>query len=352
MIAITVYIQAQIVAGGLVANIVFGLPARQGMVLFTIVLLIYTIAGGMIAVVYTDFLQLVIMVLGTVAAVPIALRHVGGLPDLLHYVAAARPAVFEWGALPGSLLFTMGLAFFLGSVSTPEKLVRLYAMRDMRTIRRAILFTIVLVVGLNLMVMLLGLVSITLFPLLPTGDLAMPIIARAVLPDFIGTLMLAAITSAMMSTVDSLLIVAGSALSEDIYGSLIDPRASHRRRLRLARAGILVTGTAPLLLVLSGVGAGQLVQLIVLLFTALMAASFFSPVLLGVLWRRGTREGAIAAMIGGIAATVLWKVFGSTAIDPVLPGFLTSASLMIGVSLLTPPPPAYATAPYFADSIR
>jgi SSS family transporter len=347
MIAITVYIQAQIVAGGLVANIVFGLPVREGMVLFTVILLIYTIAGGMIAVVYTDFLQLAIMALGTLVAVPVALRHVGGLSDLLHYAVAAKPPVFEWGALPASLLFTMGLSFFLGSVATPEKLVRLYAMRDMRTIRRAILLTIVFVVGLNLMVMLLGLVSIALFPLLPTGDLSMPLVARAVLPNFIGTLMLAAITSAMMSTVDSLLIVAGSALSEDIYASLIDPGASHRRRLRLARTGILVTGTVPLALVLSGVGEGELVQLIVLLFTALMAASFFSPVLLGVLWRRGTREGAIAAMLGGVTACVLWRLFGSAAIDPVLPGFLTSAALMVGVSLLTPPPPPDATAPYF-----
>jgi SSS family transporter len=347
MVAITVYIQAQIVAGGLVANIVFGLPAREGMILFTIILLVYTIAGGMIAVVYTDFLQLAIMALGTLAAVPLALRHVGGLSDLLGYVEAAKPAVFAWGALPASLLFTMGLSFFLGSVSAPEKLVRLYAMRDMRTIRRAILLTMVAVVALNLMVMVLGLVAITLFPLLPTGDLAMPVVARAVLPDFIGTLMLAAITSAMMSTVDSLLIVAGSALSEDIYGTLIDPAASHRRRLHLARVGILVVGTVPLLLVLSGVGQGELVQLIVLLFTALMAASFFAPVLLGVLWRRATREGAIAAMLGGVTVTILWRLFGHAAIDPVLPGFLTSVALMVGVSLATPPPPAAATAPYF-----
>jgi Na+/proline symporter len=284
-----------------------------------------------------------------VVAVPIALRHVGGLPELLHYVTIAKPAVFEFGALPGTLLFTMGMAFFLGSVSTPEKLVRLYAMKDMPTIRRAILLTIVLVVGLNLMVMLLGLIAITLFPLLPTGDLAMPVVARAILPDFIGTLMLAAITSAMMSTVDSLLIVAGSALSEDIYGSLIDPGASHRRRLVMARSGILVVGTVPLILVLTGVAQGDLIQFIVLLFTALMAASFFSPVLLGVYWRRATREGAIAAMLGGVTVTMLWKAFGSASIDPVLPGFLISATLMVAVSLLTPAPPPEAIAPYFAD---
>ena len=245
MVAITVYIQAQIVAGGLVANIVFGLPLVEGMVLFTVILLIYTVIGGMMAVVYTDFVQMLIMVLGAVIAVPLAIRQLDGVGNLLSYVQAVKPLVFEWGTLPGALLFTMGLAFFLGSVSTPEKLVRLYAMKDMATIRRGIFLTMVLVIALNLLVMVLGLVSIVLFPMLSTGDLAMPIVARAILPSFIGTLMLAAITSAMMSTVDSLLIVAGSALSEDIFHSLFDRVATHARRLTVARIGI--SSSAPCL---------------------------------------------------------------------------------------------------------
>ncbi|MFW6079071.1 MAG: sodium:solute symporter family protein, partial [Gemmatimonadota bacterium] len=305
LVAIVVYIQAQIVAGGLVANVVFGLSPRDGMVLLTVVLLLYTLVGGMLAVVYTDFLQSVVMVLATVVAVPLAIRHIGGPADLLASVAAIRPDAFSWSVLPGALLFTMGLSFFLGSVATPEKVVRLYAMKNMPTIRRGILFTIVLVVGINLLVMTLGLVAIALFPLLPTGDLAMPMIARAVLPPVTGTVLLAAIVSAMMSTVDSLLIVAGSALSEDIYGVLAragwtksggrEARADdghlvpgvargerdadiaanrrdaggpdpERRRLLVARIGILLVGTVPLLLVLAGVGEGELVQIIVLLF--------------------------------------------------------------------------------------
>ena len=347
MIAIVVYVQAQIVAGGLVANIVFNVPIRDGMVWFTVAMLAYTIVGGMIAVVYTDFLQMLVMVVGTLFAVPLALRHVEGFGPLLEYAAAAKPTVFSFGVLPGLLLFTMGLSFFLGSVATPEKLIRLYAMKDMRTIRRGILLTMVLVVALNLLVMTLGLVSIVLFPTLPTGDLAMPLVARTVLPSFIGTLLLAAVASAMMSTVDSLLIVAGSALSEDLYQGLLGRPASPRNRLVLGRIGILLTGAAPLLLVLTGVGAGELVQLIVLLFTALMASSFFIPVVAGVYWRRANREGAIAAMLGGALATILWKLWGAESMDPVVAGFLTSSVLMVGVSLLTTPPPESALEPYF-----
>ena len=348
LIATVVYIQAQIVAGGLVANVVFGISPIWGMVIFTTILLLYTMIGGMIAVAYTDFLQLIIMVIGVLVAVPLAIRQFDGFYSMLDFARSVNPVTFTWDGLPGTLLFTMGLAFFLGGVATPEKLTRLYAMKDLRTIRKGIFFTLILVTSINLLVFLLGIASISLFPLLPTGDLAMPLVAKAMLPPFIGTLMLAAITSAMMSTVDSLLLVAGSALSEDIYQTFFSPNSTQKQKLRVARIGILVVGIIPLILVLSGVGKGELIQFIVLLFTALMASSFFMPVLGGLYWKRATKEGAISSMIGGMLVCALWKLFGSPGIDPVVPGFICSGILLVVVSYLTPPPPDTAIQPYFS----
>lgn len=349
LVATVVYVQAQIVAGGLIANIVFGVPVRTGMVVFTVVLLIYTVAGGMIAVVYTDAFQLVVMALGALFAVPLALRQVDGMGGLLSLAESAHPLVFTWETMPASLLLTMGLSFFLGGVATPEKLIRLYAMKDMPTIRRGVLFAVVMILGLNLLVFVLALAAIVLFPQLPTGDLAMPMVATAVLPTTLGAVMLAAITAAMMSTVDSLLIVAGSALSVDIYQNLLDPDASPGRRRWVDRLGVLIVGTVPVLLLLGGVGEGELVQFIVLLFTALMAAAFAPTVVGGVFWRRATKEGAAAAMVGGVAATFLWEIYGSGSVEPALPGVLVSVVLFVVVSLATPPPPETALAPYFGE---
>jgi len=350
LIATVIYIQAQIVAGGLVSNIVFGISAVEGMLIFTIILLAYTLIGGMIAVVYTDFLQMAIMVIGVIITVPLGIRHFEGLQNLFTYVQAINPITFTWEGMPIALLFTLGLAFFLGSIATPEKVTRLYAMKDMPTIRRGIFFAIIFTTMINLLVFIIGLVGMVLFPLLPTGDMAMPIIAKAVLPTFTGTLMLAAITSAMMSTVDSLLLVAGSALSEDIYQTLIRPTASPASRLKVARIGILFVGVVPLILILSGVGKGELIQFIVVLFSALMAAGFFVPVVGGVWWKRANKQGAIAAMLGGVSVTALWKLWGYNSIDPVLPGFLTSVFLWIVVSLVTPPPPKENISPFFSNN--
>ena len=336
LIATVVYVQAQIVAGGVIANVVFGVPPMTGMLAFTAILLAYTIVGGMLAVVYTDSFQLVVMVLGALVAVPLVLRHTDGVSGLLALAESAHPLVFSWESMPAVALFSMGLSFFLGGIATPEKLVRLYAMRDMRTIRRGILFAVTMILTLNLVVFVLALGAIALFPALPSGDLAMPVLAMNVLPMALGSILLAAITAAMMSTVDSLLIVVGSALSVDIYRNLLRRReVSEARGLAVARLGILTVGTVPVALLLFGVGEGELVQYIVLLFTALMGAAFALPVVGGALWRGATAPGAAAAMVGGVAATFAWKITGRSDVEPVVAGFLTSAALFVGVSLFT-----------------
>lgn len=347
LIAFVVYISAQVIAGGLIGNALFGVPVQTGMIGFMVIVLAYTAIGGMLAVVYTDFLQMMIMIAGAALAIPVVLSHTGGFQNMLGLVNSANPITFTWEGMAPSLLFTLGLAFFLGAVARPEQLVRFYAMKDMPTIRKGIGFVIILVGAAHSLVFILALGTRVLFPALNTGDNAMPVLATQALPVFLGTLLLVAVASAMMSTISSVLLVAGTALSHDIYGT-IRPHSSPSTRLMIGRIGTVIVGLVPLVMVLTGFGAGELVQFIVALFSALMGAVFLVPVVAAVLWRRATREGAIAAMLGGLAGTIGWRLYGDTAtIDPVVPGFLASLTLMVVVSLLTPPPPEKATAPFF-----
>jgi SSS family transporter len=349
LVAFVVYISAQVIAGGLIGNALFGVSVKAGMIGFTLIVLAYTAIGGMVAVVYTDFMQMMVMIVGALFAVPIVLAHSGGLESMLSLVDSAAPLSFTWEAMPPSLLLTLSLAFFLGAVARPEQLVRFYAMKDMATIRKGIGFVIILVGAAHTLVFVLALGSRVLFPALDRGDQAMPVLAVHALPVFLGTMLLTAVAAAMMSTVSSVLLVAGTALSHDIYGT-IRPGGSPQRKLMIGRIGTVLVGLVPLVMVMSGYGAGELVQFIVALFSALMGAVFLVPVLAGVVWKRATREGAITSMIGGLLGVVGWKLYGDTAsIDPVVPGFLLSLGLMVVVSLLTPKPPATATDPYFGD---
>ncbi|HHV79427.1 MAG TPA: sodium/solute symporter [Firmicutes bacterium] len=347
LVAFIVYIQAQLVAGGTVANIVFGVPLREGMIIMAIVQLVYTVIGGVLADVYTDFVQMMIMLLGAAVAVPMALTHLGGLSNLFALVQTANPVALTWKSMPPSLIFTMSLAFFLGNIARPEQLVRFWAMKNMREIRKSIAFVILLVGLAHTLVFILSFAARALFPAIGKGDLAMPMLSQQAMPLVTGTLLLAAVTAAMMSTVDSLLVTAGSALSHDIFGTLW-PKADETQKLWVGRIGTVIVGVVPLILLIMGIGGGQVVQLIVALFSAIIGAAFCVPVLAGVLWKRATREGAVASMIGGLVATFAWKLFGNTSlIDPVVPGFLVSLILMVVVSFLTPAPPKEAIEPYF-----
>lgn len=348
LVAFIVYIQAQLVAGGIVASTVFGVPLLTGMMIVAVVQILYTFVGGMLADTYSDFVQTSVMVLGALIGVPVVLRNLGGLDNLFTYVSSVNPVALTWDAMPPALLFTLGLAFFLGSVARPEQLVRFYAMRDMPTIRRAIGFVIFLVGATHALVFFIAMGTRVLFPGLTAADQAMPIFVSQAMPTVLGSVLLAAITAAMMSTLDSLLLVAGAALSHDIFG-ILRPHSTERQKLWVGRIGTVVVGVTALLLLLLGIGGGQVVQLIVALFSALIGSAFCVPVVLGVLWKRATREGAMASMIGGLLAAFGWRLFGDTGlIDPVVPGFLVSLALMVGVSYLTPPPPDEAVEPYFA----
>lgn len=158
----------------------------------------------------------------------------------------------------------------------------------------------------------------------------MPTLASEVLPPFLGSLLLAAITAAMMSTVDSMLLVASSALSQDLW-ERFRPDSNPRHAAWVRRIGVACTGAAPLALLLAGVGEGELVQLIVLLFSAMMASCFFAPVVFGLFWKRANERGAIGAMVVGLVACIGWKVGGHPSVDPVIAGVLaSSAAFVIG----------------------
>lgn len=355
VISYVVYIMAQIKAGGMIAQSLVGISSEAGMIAFTIFLMGYVFIGGIIAETVSDFIQMMIMLLGGFVAIPLALRHTGGLDALMATVHAQAPKMFTWEAMPPALLFSMALAFFLGAFGRPEQLARFYMIRDVPSIRWAIGFCNVLVGLAHFSVFVLAFAARGLFPVLPVGDMAMPSVANHVLPPILGGVLVSALAAAMMSTVDSLMLVAGAAIGNDVYAKVLNPKASEQSKLLVGRISTLVMGLIPLGLLLLGLGGGQLIQIIVALFSAIVGSAFAVPVVTGLVWRRATREGAIASMVGGLITCFWWQlrppqtIFGlpGGTIFPVVPGIVVAAILMVVVSLATPAPPEPALAPFF-----
>ncbi|MBK1789437.1 sodium:solute symporter family protein [Prauserella cavernicola] len=330
-----VFMSAQYQAGGVILEAAFGIPFFWGAVILMVLVVAYTVIGGMTAVVRTDFLQQIAMALGVVIGLPLLVSHAGGMSSLAESLPAIAPEFIGWG-FGWSEISAFWLGFGFAALCAPYLLVRFYSMPDDQTCRRASGVALFFVLLTGICVGISGMVMRVLYPNLSIPDAASTILASEVLPPFVGALLLTAVIMAVLSTVDSVLLVAGPAISYDIYARLIRPGITQRARLRLNRWVTLVIGMVPVLLTLQEL---DIVQFVVLSYAALLGSTVTAPVLLGLYWRRATRVGAVCSMVSGFGVCLLWYAIDGPLFEPVVPGVLAGFGGMIIGSLLTKPMP-------------
>jgi SSS family transporter len=350
IVTYSILLTAQFQAIGEIASAVLGLSPLVAMGGLLASTGFYTALGGVRASSYIEFIQTLIMVLALVCAVPVVLTQVGGLTALGEYVGSIEPRVtgwwFSWQELPA-----FGLSFGLGIAAAPYEMTRYYSMRDVATVRYAIGISILLQVIIGSSVTILGIGMRGVFPFLPSADQASSIMASTVMPPVLGSLFLVAMLSAIMSTVNSILLVTGGAFAHDLYKRLVNPSASERRLVWVNRLSIVALGIIPFWMATRKLGD---VQAIVIEQAKFIASFFFVPVVLGLNWRRGTREGAIWSMLAGFLACLGWTLtlqrsFASHGIDAVEVGVVASAVTFVLVSRATPPTPARNLAIFFDE---
>ncbi len=354
VVAYTVYISAQYTGAGLIFQSIFGVSTVVGMGIMVAIVIAYTAFGGMRASALSDFVQIIIMTVGAIIAIPILLGNVGGITELELMLTSLNPQLVGWYFSPLEV-GTIALAFGFGMLGAPYEIVRIYSMRDEQTVRYAIGTTLIFQILIGGGVAVVGMSMRVLYPQLTTPDLASVIMSIDVLGPILGALVIGAILSAMLSTVDSIMIVSGGAIAHDIYSELINPEASESRKLWANRLAVIFVGIVPFFLALYGEALGGLVQFIVLLQAAIIGATFSMPLLLGLHWDRINTPGTLVGMILGFVSVLVWH-FGTDAgaisgilaqIDPVVPGVIMCLIGMIAGSYLTSEPSREALAPFF-----
>jgi sodium/proline symporter len=340
----TFYVSAQFLAAGKVLNTTFGLTPLYGMIIGAVIILFYTIMGGFFAVAWTDLVQGILMA-GAMIVLPLAAwTELGGVsgvaekighydPNLLYVTGGQSGHALIWGLVIGSL----GIG--LGYVGQPHLLTRFMAIRDPRDLRKGTFIAMSWVVVAFWGAVLVGIAGLAHFG--PDGlvdvEHVMPQVATLFLPAGIAGIVISAAIAAMMSTADSQLLVATSALSEDIYHQLINKEASQRRLVALSRIGTIVIGVIAFLLALR---AEEKVYWFVLYAWAGLGAAFGPGIVLSLWWRRTTKWGVFAGMVTGSAIAVVWhnvpvlKAF----VYELVPAFVGALLAVIIVSLLTEPP--------------
>jgi Na+/pantothenate symporter len=180
--------------------------------------------------------------------------------------------------------------------------------------------------------MVIGLSMRALFPALPSPDLASATMAAHVLTPVAGSLLVVAAFSAIMSTVNAILLVSAASVAHDLYGRFLKPLATDAQRLLTNRVAIVVLALVPVWFAVREV---TLVQFIVLLEANLIASAFFAPVVLGLNWGRGGPATALASMTAGAMMCVAWTVASHRplGIDPIFAGVGTSVIAFVAVGL-------------------
>jgi len=332
------YVAAQMTAAGKAFSSTLGMGGPRGYLIGVLigagVITAVTSLGGFRGVAWTDLFQGLLMAVALIALPAFAVFKLGGFGTLVQHLGAIDPNLLTatgdrvgpalWGFIVGEL----GIG--LGYPGMPHVITRYMAARDQREIRRlqliALLWGVVVFYGAGVV----GLAGRVMFPTLADGEQTLMVMALHLLHPILAGLMLAAVISAILSTVSSQLLVAASAVSYDLVEEVMGRAADDHRSLILGRITVIVIGLLGILLALSHV---RLVFWFVLFAWSGLGASFGPLVLLAVGKRGMSRFGALAGMLTGFGVTVAWKLGRGAAGNPVafgrVPFFVLAAAAIL-----------------------
>jgi len=353
----------QILAIGKILNVLIGLPEVESAVLAGAIVIIYTYLGGMLAVIITDNIQMVLILLGLAVLIPTGISYVGGL----DVIAANTPDGF-WSILPEddspsgigwtvTGIFTWFAAWCgmgLGSLASLDISQRVFCARDDRAARQGLVFGAGLYWVAGLGPIFLGLLGIVMANtglidgtlLAQDPELIVPYLAQALLEPWMMAIFVGSLMAAIMSTASSAIFASAAVISTDfIHGSVSDHVRDEKKVLRFTR--LLVVAIGLLCIGISFIAPG-VYDLMIFGFTLLFACLFWT-VVCGLFWKRANAPGAISSMLAGFFTTIAGIVVLSlqegvlTVVPPdnewtVIFNFVPTVAAgiaMFGVSLLT-----------------
>ncbi len=362
MVAVSsiVYVIAQIRGMGFILEKLLGIPFFWGLVLGTVIFVFYVALGGLLAVVWTNIAQFLFMWIGLMFLAPYVYEMAGGWFEVLEKVEQVAPG---WTTVRGttwttSFLISWYVVWFVAYCTRIELITKMFAARDSKIARFSIPFTALLVGGFLLYGnFYLGAAARVLgWDQISSPDQAFPALVGATLGPVLSAIALTGIASAAMSTTDSLLLMSGAAISHDILRkSIHEPRGvvkDERYYLRVSRITIVAVGVIAFLGSLPDIA---LILQIVSYAVAIVGATFFFPLIVGLTSRRVSKEAATASSVGGAVATAIWTwwtLAGANWVQGVHPGIVglaTAGSLMLVVNFFTQPVKEEATNKFFPE---
>ncbi|KYO63791.1 sodium/pantothenate symporter [Thermovenabulum gondwanense] len=344
VIFLIVAVVAQFVGGAKLFQTITGLPYIWGLILFGGVVLVYVTYGGFRAVVLTDAVQGTVMFFGTIILLLMVFSKGGGVYNVMQTLYKINPelitpfGVKKFISVPWISSFWVLVC--IGILGLPQNALRAMAYKNSKAMHYAMIIGTVVVGVLMLGLHLVGAASKAILPEIPKGlssDTVIPLVAIKLLPRWVAGILLAAPLAAIMSTVDSQMILISSTIVKDLYLNYINPKATQKQIVNLS---ILSTALIGLIILLLSIKPPALIIWINLYAFGGLEATFFWLIILGLYWKRANAEGAIASMITGVASFIIiskyWpRPFG---MHPIVITLFLGFVAFYTVSLLTKPP--------------
>lgn len=283
-------------AGGIVLQALSGIPYLVGMSVILLVCVLYTLFGGLYAVIGTDFVQSIVILIGLLVVGFVVLDRVD-LSTVHAQLVAEQPALLEV-LMPVALLSLFNNLFFgLGEIFHNNVWwSRAFAMREgvaRKAYARAALFWLPIPVAAGF----IGLCAGTLGVNIPDADMTGPLVASKVLGEIGSVVVFIVVFCSLASSIDSLLAATTDLLMEDVYRGLVRPEAS-QDELRRA-SGWLIVALGVFTWLLAAPRLGDLIE--VLFLSGPLVASAIWPVIAGLYWRRTPPAAALGGLVGGSA---------------------------------------------------
>ena len=333
----------QFIGGARLLETATGLSYQQGLFLFASCVLLYTVLGGLRAVVMTEALQGFIMLIGTGALLAGILIAGDGLPNLIHQLKVIDPKLVSPTGAGDMLTHPFMLSFWIlvcvGVVGLPHSALRCFGYRDSKALHRGILIGTVVSALLMLGMHLAGALGRAILPGMDSPDKIMPSLMMEVLPPWLAGVFLAAPMAAIMSTIDSQLIQASATLVKDLYLNYLNPK-QEKLEVRIPRLSLLCTLILGTLVLLAALQPPEMIIWLNLLAFGGLQAVFLWPLVLGLYWSRANGPGALASMVSGIVCYGVLSQWGIklAGLHAIVPSLALGLAAFILVSLLTPAP--------------
>ena len=333
----------QFTGGATLISSITGLDHVVSLLIFGAVVIIYTSFGGFSAVAITDTIQGIVMCVGTFLFIFFVLKAGGGLASIDAGLANNLPNVYNdifSKYTPGGLLSFWILVGF-GTLGLPQTAVRAMGFKNTKSMHQAMWIGVLtcsfVIVGMHLAGTWAG--AFVDVDNLPTSDYFIPYIVQKIMPTGVAAIFLAAPMAAVMSTADSLLILATAAIVKDLWKNYVvkdDPEKNKSYEKNVKSISTVITIILGIVVMVLTINPPDIIFVLNMFAFGGLECTFFWPLVGGLFWKKGTKEAAVCSSVGAIATYIFATYFINIAgLNAVVWGLLVGGILYFGIGMVT-----------------